>query len=58
MLTGLAIVQTAGRGALIILRMTGQSVGNEEEGIDTLWKEILGCDERGRKVKDASDATC
>ena len=50
MIAELAIIQTVGQGGLIVLRLTGQSIGNEVEGVGRLWQEILECDERGRYV--------
>ena len=33
-----------------ILRETGQIVGAGEEGVGEVWREVLGCDERGVEV--------
>lgn len=43
-------IQTARRTHLC-LRMTGQIIGNDEEGLVALWGELLGCDERGVRSK-------
>ena len=33
----------------IVLRETGQVVGEEDGGVVPLWQGLLGCDERGKK---------
>ncbi|WRT69705.1 uncharacterized protein IL334_006695 [Kwoniella shivajii] len=33
----------------IVLKDSGQSVGNEDNGVAELWQGLLGCDEKGKK---------
>lgn len=34
-----------------VIRETGQSVGNEDEGVTPLWQGVLRCDEKGTEMK-------
>jgi len=44
--SALAVVQTPGR-EYYILKDNGMQVGCEEDGIADVWRQIIGCDERG-----------
>lgn len=43
----LAFVQTMDCGGFYVLVESGHCVGTEECGINSLWQEVLGCDEDG-----------
>lgn len=34
----------------LVLRMTGQVIGNVDQGVSELYKHVLGCDDRGVAV--------
>lgn len=45
-----ASVQTDSGRAHLCLRLTGQVVGNEEDGMVDVWRTLLACDARGVPV--------
>ncbi|EIW71512.1 hypothetical protein TREMEDRAFT_60437 [Tremella mesenterica DSM 1558] len=45
----LAVVHRGSGTSDIVLRETGQVVGDEDCGVASLWQGMLGCDDRGRK---------
>ncbi len=43
----LAIAHRSSATSDFVLRETGQTVGNKENGVTELWQGILGCDCKG-----------
>ncbi|CAG8456698.1 16505_t:CDS:2 [Cetraspora pellucida] len=47
-------VQTPSRG-VFVLRVTGQIIGNEDDGINFMWQMILGCGYYGEIITNTED---
>ncbi|KAG0143583.1 hypothetical protein CROQUDRAFT_717084 [Cronartium quercuum f. sp. fusiforme G11] len=48
-------IQTCNR-THICLSLTGQVIGNDEEGVVKLWQDLLGCDDEGVKLSFSKES--
>ncbi|CAG8473876.1 14990_t:CDS:2 [Dentiscutata heterogama] len=50
----ICFVQTPSRG-VFVLKVTGQIIGNEDDGINFMWQMLLGCGHYGEVIIDTED---
>ncbi|CAG8551407.1 21334_t:CDS:2, partial [Gigaspora rosea] len=50
----ICFVQTPSRG-VFVLKVTGQIIGNEDDGINFMWQMILGCGYYGEVITDTEN---
>ncbi|CAG8572739.1 19281_t:CDS:2 [Dentiscutata erythropus] len=50
----ICFIQTPSRG-VFVLKVTGQIIGNEDDGINFMWQMLLGCGYYGEVIIDTED---